>query len=70
MPGFGCDLNWSAQHLVCNPYPGKLGVIEPGAYADLLVLNRNPLEDIHALENPEVNLAVIMKNGTVYKNML
>jgi len=53
-----------------NPYPGKLGVIERDAYADLLVLNGNPLEDIRFLENPAVNLAVVMKAGQVYKNTL
>lgn len=53
-----------------NPYPGKLGVIEAGAYADLLVLNGNPIEDIRFLDNPAVNLAVIMKDGQVHKNTL
>ena len=32
-----------------NPYPGKLGVIEEGAYADILVVDANPLEDISAI---------------------
>jgi len=53
-----------------NPYPGKLGVIEEGAYADLLVVNGNPLEDVRLLEKPADNLMVIMKNGQVYKNSL
>jgi imidazolonepropionase-like amidohydrolase len=53
-----------------NPYPGKLGVIENGAYADVLVLNGNPLEDIHMLEDPGPNLAVVMKAGQIHKNML
>ena len=53
-----------------NPYPGKLGVIEEAAYADLLVVNGNPLEDIRLLEKPAENLVVIMKNGRVYKNSL
>ena len=26
-----------------NPYPGKLGVVEPGAYADLLLVDGDPL---------------------------
>jgi imidazolonepropionase-like amidohydrolase len=50
-----------------NPYPGKLGVIEEGAYADLLLINGNPLEDISILTKPEENLALIMKDGKVYK---
>jgi imidazolonepropionase-like amidohydrolase len=51
-----------------NPYPGKLGVIEEGAYADLLLINGNPLEDISILTKPEENLALIMKDGKIYKN--
>lgn len=53
-----------------NPYPGKLGVIEEVAYADLLLINGNPLEDISILTKSEENLALIMKDGKVYKNML
>lgn len=53
-----------------NPYPGKLGLIEPGAFADLLVLNENPLDDIHVLEKPEQTLAVVMKDGQIHKNTL
>jgi len=51
-----------------NPYPGKLGVIEEGAYADILLINGNPLEDISILTEPEENLALIMKDGKIYKN--
>ena len=53
-----------------NPYPGKLGVIEEGAYADLLLINGNPLEDIAILTKPEENLALIMKDGVIFKNKL
>lgn len=53
-----------------TPYPGALGVIEQGAFADLLVLNGNPLEDIRLIEDPERNLAVIMKDGRIHKNTL
>lgn len=54
-----------------NPYPeGKLGVIEPGAYADLLIVEGNPLEDIRVMMNPEDNLKLIAKDGKVYKNTL
>lgn len=53
-----------------NPYPGKLGVIEQDAYADLLLVNGNPLEDISILTKPEENLALIMKDGKIYKNTL
>ena len=53
-----------------NPYPGKLGVIEEGAYADLLLINGNPLEDLSILTSPEKNLALIMKDGKIYKNTI
>ncbi len=51
-----------------HPYPGaRLGVIEPGAWADLLVVDGNPLEDIKLLEDPERNLRLIVKGGEVVK---
>jgi imidazolonepropionase-like amidohydrolase len=53
-----------------SPYPGKLGVIEEQALADLLVVNGDPVENIHLLEAPERNLAIIMKDGRIYKNTL
>lgn len=53
-----------------NPYPGALGVVEEGAYADLLLVDGNPLENIALLADPEKNLRVIMKDGKIYKNTL
>jgi len=53
-----------------NPYPGKLGVIEEGAFADLLLVDGNPLEDIKLIADPARNFVVIMKDGKVYKNLL
>src|SRR3954452_9367749 len=53
-----------------NPYPGKLGVVEEGALADLLLVDGNPLEDISLVADPGKNFLVIMKDGTVYKNTL
>jgi imidazolonepropionase-like amidohydrolase len=53
-----------------NPYKeGKLGVIEEGAYADLLLIDGNPIKDITAVANHD-NFQVIMKDGAVYKNTL
>ena len=66
-----------------NPYPdGKLGVIEEGAYADILILDGNPLEDFSVIgtgdkwfdaelrpDSPET-IRVIMKDGVIYKNTL
>ncbi|TVP61439.1 MAG: amidohydrolase family protein [Leptolyngbya sp. LCM1.Bin17] len=53
-----------------NPYPGKLGVVEEGALADLLLVNGNPLENIQLIENPDNNFLVILKGGVIYKNLL
>lgn len=53
-----------------NPYPGKLGVIEEGALADLLLVNGNVLQDINLLGDPVNNFTVIVKNGVIYKNAL
>lgn len=53
-----------------RPYRGKLGVIEVGALADLLLINGNPLEDISILTEYEENIALIMKDGVIYKNTL
>jgi imidazolonepropionase-like amidohydrolase len=66
-----------------NPYPdGKLGVIEKGAYADLLIVDGNPLEDITVIgANPRYfdseprskgipSIKLIMKGGKIYKNTL
>ena len=53
-----------------NPYPGKLGVVEKGAFADLLLVDGNPVENVGLLEDPGNNLKVIMKDGKIYKNTL
>ena len=47
-----------------------LGVIAPGAYADLLVVEGNPLHDLRVLSDPRQNLKLIMKGGIIYKNEL
>ena len=52
-----------------SPYAGKLGVVEEGALADLLLVDGNPLENIRLIEDPAKNFLVIMKNGKVYKNI-
>jgi imidazolonepropionase-like amidohydrolase len=53
-----------------SPYAGKLGVIEEGALADLLLVNGNPLDNIQLIANPESNFLVIMKDGVIYKNLI
>jgi len=49
---------------------GQVGVVAPGALADLLVMDGNPLDDIRVLTTPEAALKLIMKKGQVYKNEL
>ena len=53
-----------------NPYPGKLGVVEEGALADLLLVDGNPLENLNLVADAARNFLVIMKDGKVYKNIL
>jgi imidazolonepropionase-like amidohydrolase len=53
-----------------SPYAGRLGVVEEGALADLLLVDGNPLEDIGLVADPARNFLVIMKDGKIYKNHL
>lgn len=53
-----------------NPYPGKLGVVEEGALADLLLVDGDPIANINLVADPNKNFVVIMKDGKVYKNIL
>lgn len=53
-----------------TPYSGKLGVIEKGALADMLVWDGNPIDDIKLIENPDKKLAVVVKDGRIFKNTL
>lgn len=46
---------------------GKLGELVPGAYADLLVVDGNPYDDITVFDAEGTNLRVIMKQGRLYK---
>ena len=50
-----------------SPYEGKLGVVQEGALADLILVEGNPLQDIDLIGDPAKNFAVIMKNGVVVK---
>ncbi|MCP4256193.1 MAG: amidohydrolase family protein [Planctomycetes bacterium] len=52
-----------------SPYrEGALGVIQEGAYADIIIVDGNPLDDIKALKRDRVK--VVMKDGKIYKNTL
>ena len=44
-------------------------VVKVGAYADLLLVEGNPLEDLSAVTDQD-NLKIIMKDGKIYKNTL
>ncbi len=49
---------------------GKLGCLTPGAHADLIVVDGDPLKDLSLFERPEASLAAIMKAGHFHKNRL
>ena len=53
-----------------SPYPGKLGVVEEQALADLIVVDGDPLQDLSLIDNPEKNFLVIIKDGQIYKNTI
>ena len=53
-----------------SPYPGKLGVVEEGALADLLLVDGDPIADIKLVADPAKNFVLIMKDGKIYKNTL
>lgn len=53
-----------------SPYAGKLGVVEEGALADLLLVEGNPIENITLIAEPDKNFALIMKDGKIYKNTI
>jgi imidazolonepropionase-like amidohydrolase len=64
-----------------NYHAGKIGVIEEGAYADILLVDGNPLEDITVIGGSELwlkspqptdieTIRIIMKGGILYKNTI
>ena len=54
-----------------NPYQeGPLGVIKEGAYADLILVDGNPLENLDLVADADRNFVLIMKDGHIYKNTL
>ena len=52
-----------------NPYPGRLGVAEEGALADLLLVDGTPSENINLIAYPDSKFLVIMKDGKIHKNL-
>ena len=62
---------WLAKSGTKNPYrEGPLGVIKEGAYADMLIVEGNPLVDVSVLVDYEKNIKLIMKDGEIFKNTL
>ncbi|ADE55642.1 amidohydrolase [Coraliomargarita akajimensis DSM 45221] len=54
-----------------DPYKAApLGVIQEGAWADVIIYNKNPLEDIMVAAKPKDTLKVVIKSGKVWKNEL
>ena len=54
-----------------HPYrEGEIGVIQEGAYADIILVDGNPLEDIELMVDPHANFDLIMKDGVIFKNTL
>ena len=62
---------WLAKSGTKNPYrDGPLGVIEVGAYADMILVDGNPLEDVAVLVDYDENIKVVIKDGEIFKNTL
>lgn len=53
-----------------SPYKGKLGVIEPGGLADILIADGDPTRNLDFISDPDKNLKMIMKDGRIYKDQL
>jgi len=53
-----------------SPYEGKLGVVQEGALADLVLVNGDPIANIGLIEDPARNFIAIAKDGVLHKNML
>lgn len=53
-----------------SPFPGKLGIVEEGALADLLVVDGDPIEDISPVAIPTWNFVLIMKDRKMCKDII
>ncbi len=51
-----------------DPYPSDFGVLKIGAYADMILVDGNPLQNLDLIAEPEKNFVMIMKDGKIYKN--
>ena len=62
---------WLTKSGPKNPYKeGPLGVIEVGAYADMILVEGNPLEDVSVLADYDNTIKVVIKDGEIYQNTL
>ena len=62
---------WLAKSGTKNPYrKGPLGVIAEGAYADMLLVDGNPVADVSVMADWKKNIRLIIKDGEIYKNTL
>lgn len=53
-----------------SPYAGRIGVVEQGALADLLLVDGDPTRQLDLIADPDSNFLVIMKDGMIYKNTI
>jgi imidazolonepropionase-like amidohydrolase len=53
-----------------SPYAGRIGVVEQGALADLLLVDGDPTRQLDLIADPDRNFLVIMKDGVIYKNKI
>ncbi|MEN9684490.1 MAG: hypothetical protein RLZZ28_276 [Bacteroidota bacterium] len=54
-----------------SPYKeGKLGILEEGAYADMILVDGNPLKDLNIMTDYDKNFLLLIKDGKIFKNML
>jgi imidazolonepropionase-like amidohydrolase len=53
-----------------SPYAGRIGVVEEGALADLLLVDGDPIANIELINDPDENFLVIMKDGVIHKNRM
>jgi imidazolonepropionase-like amidohydrolase len=49
---------------------GKLGVVQPGAFADLILVDGDPLKNLNLFQKQGEHLSIIMKEGRFHKNRL
>lgn len=50
-----------------SPYPGPLGVVREGALADLILVDGDPLADLHLIADPAAHFDLIVKDGVIVK---